>query len=803
LVNLLSADAPAGATLHSAEWTLRGLLPLWVAGLLALGSFVAVFALYRKEAVRQAWRKWAMAALRVALVGLLLVLLLRPVLVAEFRGERPRTVAVLVDRSLSMGQRDQRLTPADRWRVALAEDKVAPDGGGKNPDSVSLAEVPSDATENPSRIDVVKAVLKNPRLRLLAGLDQAGPVRFFLFGTRLEAVPPNADQLTTLLTAAEPKDTTTALTDAIQEVLQPPDADPPAAIVVITDGRDNASQARLDDVARACAAAKVPLHLYGVGAVDIGNLSLKELAVPDLLFAQDTAAVLVRWRCQGFKQGKAEITLRLDGQPVARKEVDVKVGEDFQEVLTFPVPETGGGEKRRDLTATIRYQGPEVFLDDNEAKQPVRITDRKVKVLYVESQPRWEYKFLMTALLRDKRVEARFLLVNGDPRALQGGPPYLTAFPPTRADLFAYDLIILGDVAADYLGAEKQAWLRDFVSEGGGLVLIAGPRNAPFSYRNTPLAEALPVELGPEAPPVEGKSQAYIPVLTRAGERSELLALADTPEESRKIWKELPGFFWYHPVMKLRPGAVTLLGHPSATADGQPLPLMATQAFGKGQVLYLGTDETWRWRFNARERYFGRFWGQVVYQLGLPHLIGGPRRVQWGMDRTENVIGQPTFVHARLLDREYRPLTQERVTARLEPLDGGAAGDRSRPIVFDAVGGQPGQYRATLPNDTAGRWVLKLDDPEPAALEFRVGYPPHHELAVAGLADGPLREAARLSGGQFYREESLHKLAGNLVPQAAPFAVRQEIVLWNGLAFWLFVLVITAEWVFRKFSHLS
>jgi hypothetical protein len=118
----------------------------------------------------------------------------------------------------------------------------------------------------------------------------------------------------------------------------------------------------------------------------------------------------------------------------------------------------------------------------------------------------------------------------------------------------------------------------------------------------------------------------------------------------------------------------------------------------------------------------------------------------------------------------------------------------------------PGEYRAALPNDTPGRFELRVDEAEglePASLSFRVEQPPGHETELAGMAEEALRLAAQTSGGQFYREEDLHHLATDITARSLPFVQRQEILLWSPLTMLLFVSLITAEWILRKFSNLS
>ena len=143
----------------------------------------------------------------------------------------------------------------------------------------------------------------------------------------------------------------------------------------------------------------------------------------------------------------------------------------------------------------------------------------------------------------------------------------------------------------------------------------------------------------------------------------DMLALADTPEESLKIWQALPGFHWNYPVAKLRPAATSLVVNPRAKMGEQAMAIVATQWYGKGQVIYLGTDETWRWRFNVQDKHFIRFWGQLIYQAGLPSLLGqGAQRVQAALERSQAVLGQPGSVFVRLLDKDFNPRRDAQVS---------------------------------------------------------------------------------------------------------------------------------------------
>ena len=500
------------------------------------------------------------------------------------------------------------------------------------------------------------------------------------------------------------------------------------------------------------------------------------------------------------------MSLTLGGKVVASKLVPVADGQEMNETLSFTPDKEDASAGRRDMVAAVKIVHNNEPLEDKFAK-PVRIVDRKVKALIVESNPRWEFKFMQRAFLRDRRVDPTFILINGDRKALEAGPPFTPNFPDQRKDLFAYDLLVIGDVDANYFTAEQRNWIKDFVTEGGGLVVVAGRMHAPATWLGTPLADILPVEVPSIKFPIDDarRPAEYKPERSDLGKRSSTLSLSDDPAENQEIWESLPGFYWHYPVTKLRPAAVSLLDHPrEKIAEDKPMPLLATHYYGKGLVLFSAIEETWRWRFNEADKYFSRYWGQIVYAIGLPHTLGN-KAGQIALAGGEAVLGKPGQVYARLFTPEYRPLTQERVTAQVERLDAPPDEARFRTVTFEAVPNQPGEYVATLPNDRVGRFALKVESgEEQATLDYRVTLPPEHELAPGPFNEAGLQKLAAGTGGKYYREEDLHKLAGEVKPQSVTLTQRRETLLWT--SWWVLGLVVglfTVEWLVRKFSNMS
>lgn len=788
----------------SGELAFRGWFPLWLAIVLALAAILATVIVYRREAGRlPVIVRAGLASLRMATFLILAFLLLRPSLLYNHTEEQPRAIALLVDDSESMRTQDARQTFADKYRVAVAFDRVPPDQ--PLPANPSSGDLPGDLPEKPSRLEIAQKLLRHPKLKLIEKLNRIGPVQPSTFGMRRHSKDRRTDDWIFALSGQE---TRTALADSALDLLRRDDSDLPAAIVIFTDGRDNASERSFSDLARECSRRRVPLSIVGLGSSSFSQLQLCDATVSDTLFVEDTVTIPVRYRLQGAAGGKVLLTVMLNGKEVASKTIDAEDGIDRRELLQFTPTKELAEAGRQELTTSIQvFNGADTLKD--RLTKTVRVIDQKVKVLVVEGAPRWDFKFLQRALepSRNRRVEASFYLTEGDPRAMKSGPPFLNAFPASRADLFKYDLLILGDVSASSLGREQQEMIRDFVAEGGGIVQIAGRNRGPASFVGTPLADVLPVEIDPVKFPADSgrQPQPFRPQMTMAGVRSPLLSLADDPLDNLKTWPRLPEMYWHYPVKKLKPAAEALLIHPrESLADGKPMPLLAAHYYGKGYSVFVAFDETWRWRYNEADTFFARFWNQAVYVAGVPRTLG-TKLTQLSLDTPDPLLGRTGTLYARLFTPDLRPQTAERLTGRLERLDAPPGdADRVAPVELRAMPGQPGEYISSVPFDRVGRFALRVDNgADTAVLEYRVNLPPDHEQAPGGLNEEALRQLALESGGQFYQEETLYRLPGDLKPSSRTVTRREEVLLWNPWALFAIIGLLTAEWVLRKWWSLS
>jgi hypothetical protein len=261
---------------------------------------------------------------------------------------------------------------------------------------------------------------------------------------------------------------------------------------------------------------------------------------------------------------------------------------------------------------------------------------------------------------------------------------------------------------------------------------------------------------------------------------------------------------WHLPVRRLKPAAETWLVHQTdRDADGRPMPLLAGHDYGKGTVIFVGFDETWRWRLNAADRLFGRFWSQVVYAAGVPR-VAGTKFTQLALDPPAPQVGTTARLVARLYDADLTPMSAGRVPTRLKWTGVRPGEEEFSTVELRPLPGRAGDYAAAVPCDRAGEFSLTVEaGSDPATVEFRVALPPGHERTPDGVAEAELRALAETSGGRYYRTDELNGLPDVVKPQFFASTRKSERSLWGGWAMaWVFGLL-AAEWTLRKRAGLN
>jgi uncharacterized membrane protein len=783
----------AGDIQHVSTWSLRfrnlDVLGWLVFGALVLGAGVW-WSYFRQEPHRSMpkARKWVLATLRMLLLALILLLLARPVLALDLEERIRRTLLVLVDSTKSMNIRDQRIDEEDQKRAEIGLGAI---GSMSQPLDLSRAAEASHI----SRAELVKGVLENPTLHLLDSLQQDFNIETYLFGA--SAAP--ADGPTWLLDY-RPAANSTAIGDAVRDVLQRERGQPLAGVFLITDGGDNTGSPP-EEAAESAGRDGVPIYAYGVGITSPRDVVVSHLSAPEIAFAKDEMAVTVQVRGQGYAGQTGHLSLKLGNDEVASQDV-VFTGSDQQIPLTF-VPQAKG---EYDLTASIPPRDDEITAENNTARQRVRVIDEKIKVLYIEQAPRWEFRFLQQVLLRDRRIQPSFVLLDADPAVTQG-EPYLAKFPDDKDQLFKYDIVIIGDVDPKTFSPAQMDALDQFVSKfGGACLFIAGRNFMPDAYRGGVVEKMLPVELNPFGDDGTASDRAVRLALTPLGQASEMLRLAPDADSNADLWAKFPPVYWDFKVARPKPAAQVLIEDPDPSISSRfgNMPVFAIQQYGVGQVFYMGTDDIWRWRRDEGINDYPVLWGQIVQGAALAHLLGNSKKTQLSVDKEEHNVGDPVTVYARLYNDSFQPIADSQVQAEYSVITGmaGSEGEQQE-VMLRAVPQQPGMYRGDFVALKEGRYHLTtVADPE-TSVEF-TAREPQFELGETAMDEGLLKQVAAASGGKFLREEDLAGLSGDLNAKPETLHTARDIDVWaSPFAFILLCALAVTEWILRRIWNLK
>jgi hypothetical protein len=287
--------------------------------------------------------------------------------------------------------------------------------------------------------------------------------------------------------------------------------------------------------------------------------------------------------------------------------------------------------------------------------------------------------------------------------------------------------------------------------------------------------------------------------LTAQGRANPMLKIDSDEAESARAWRSFGKIYWAARVLRGKPAAQVLLvdaDETKANRHGKQV-IVATHQYGLGQVLYFGTDNTWRWRRNASDRFYPILWGQIAQKLGLQHLLGGSKRTQLSVDKQSYTTGERVAVYARLYGQDYSPVTEATVGAGFTVRVGGAPGPH-QDVLLRAVPDQAGAYRGEFVAVSPGTHQFSVKSDPGTTLEFDVAEP-RFESGETAMNESLLRQMAEASGGAYFREENLWQLPATISSKAERVTSTVDGELWSSpFVFILLLLIASIEWFLRK-----
>jgi hypothetical protein len=636
-------------------------------------------------------------------------------------------------------------------------------------------------TAGPTRLAELLAALANPvdgtgPLDRIAG-DR--PVELFTAATRLTPIgtyPPAAAAAALHELAPSPAAAASSrIGDAVESLLTTADGTGgahdrlPAAIIIASDGAITAGHSWAT-AARTATGRGVPLVAIPVAGAGAATGSLPPgfritlLEPPRLCHAAEPFAIDVHAEATAA-DGPLEVVLAAAeaGRVLARGMLTPEPAADgmfvrFTGRLTVPA---GFGAAGSGLASPVVLVGRPGAAATPLATCPLAVTDAPIRVLLIEAAPRFEHRFLSRLLARDAAFAVETCLL--DPRP--AGVVATAALPRSTAEWNRYDVVVLGDVAADAAtdsaAARADAWrsLREAAAADGiGIAWIPGSRWWTDPDPGLAWLPAVPGGMASSSAPCRlrpvsaGRADAWLP--STAGR----LAAASGGDDAFE-----PEIFRGLRAAALRPTARIIAS--CLPVDG-PRPEPATAAAivvdRIGAATILGhLCETWRWQRDDPQAY-AAYWRRNLLRLAGPHQLDRLFPATVRVHPAAPVTGEPVRLEI-VPSRTAAPLAgwQVEVVARgADPPDG------MRRIPLSAAG-LGGVTTVAIDGLAAGlhtaRLVPPADTPSaaPAAIDLVVTDPPA-EMPDGAAAVTAFAAAARASGGAVVRLDAITSLAETL-----------------------------------------
>lgn len=681
-----------------------------------------------------------------ALVALVLFLIWHPAIsVARLRPQQ-NVVAVLLDHSKSMALTDQ--------------DKAA-------------------------RLDAAQALLKD---KLLPGLGERFQVR--LYSMDKDAVRVES------LAGLHADGNSTRIGDSLKHIAAESGSMPLGAIVMLSDGGDNTGGIDRETISQ-LRQIRVPVHTIGFGPENFTkDIEIVEAFVPARALPNSRVNARIAIKQHGYSNQKVKLSARENGKPLAIQEITLKGDSSEQsEALLFDIGEAGP----HSIQIGIDPIPGEENVKNNTLIRLVNVATKKPRILYIEGEPRWEYKFIRRAVEDDTSLDLVSMVRTTQNKMYRQGissPKELEdGFPSKAEDLFAYDGLIIGCVEATYFTPAQQDLIREFANRrGGGVLFLAGRTSlTEGGYASSPMAEMLPVRIS--ANEKTWFREQSTPELTTAGREDAITRIEEDRDKNIARWKNMPKVANYQTVGAVKPGAVVLLN--VVPAGHKATPLLTIQKYGHGRVGLLASAGTWRWKMwqDHTDRSHSIFWDQLMRWMvtETPGTVLASTRQQVLADDGH----LPLRVDVR--DKTYMPVGGADVQATVVRPDG-----MSEIVNLSPDPIEPGIYTSDYNADKPGSYVIEVNakkekvDLGRDTLTFRREDGIAENFAASQNKE-LLQKLSADTGGSYYTPGNAPSLTKEIAISEAGINAHENLDIWDMPVVFLIALLLRgSEWLLRR-----
>jgi uncharacterized membrane protein len=740
------------------RFVLLGGWPAWALAVLivvAAGGLALLirWRLRRATPELQSWRGWLIWGLQSALVAIVLLLLWQPAMTVSELSSRQNIIAVVVDDSRSMG--------------------IA-DSNGKTREAAALAAL-SDS--------------------VLAGLQKRFQTRVYRLGRELTRVDGTQE--------ISPVEPATHIGDALKQLATETADLPVGGILLLSDGSQNTagtggSGISLDAV-QALRNRRLPVQTVGFGQEEhTHDVEIEDVSVAASATANARIVATISLTQQGYTGQKAKLAVRDREKSLAEREITLQADGRVQtEPLFFPIGAAGA----KSLTFSVEPLPGEENLANNAVTRPILVKDAKRRILYVEGEPRWEYKFIRRAEEDDPTVQLVSMLRTSENKIYRQGirdPSELAdGFPARPEDLFSYAGIIIGSVDANYFTPLQQQLLREYVDHRGGGILFLGGRYSlsDGGWGASSLNDLLPTFL-PTGNHNFHRNAATVE-LTPEGLDSPITQILDDPEKNAQRWKKLTYLADYEDAGAPKPGATVLA---DLKAGRRKLPLLITESYGHGRTAIMATGGTWRWQMSEAlgDPSHDLFWQQLLRWL----IAESPGPVVASMPERLFMDEGLARLTAQVRDRQFLQAANAHVTAHI-------LGPEGMNALVDLTPSEetPGLYQTEWTAEKSGTYVAEVIAESAGTQPQELGRDVVTFQREDGVAENfhteqnrhLLEQLASETGGRYWKSSDLENLPRDISYSEAGISVRSTKEVWDmPIVFVLLLGLPIGEWLLRR-----
>lgn len=624
-----------------------------------------------------------------------------------------------------------------------------------------------------------------------------------------------------------------------------------ANILLVSDGRQNVGS-NPSEVARLLAIHHVLVYTLCIGSDHAAaGASIDSIHAPQWIYKHQYLKATAVIHLRSLAGKPVTVELLRHGRVLARKVILTRRSDAYKSAKFKNLP-PGPGIYAYTLkvlpAATMRTSVQRTF----------RVTVRrdKLQVLLIDSQPGWNYQYLVNYFSRSHRVHLQAVLLH--PAAIAGvtPPPPVVASPTNPSYLAqrlsagrkaweAFDVIILGDIPGNTLSPEAQQGITYAVqTKGAALVIMAGQQYMPRDWATQPLGKLFPIKFNavwPSALLRQQNDHGFLPALTVQGAQSSLSQLGVDQRSDSTIWQSMPHWYWHSDYTHARANARVLwvisgdthgnagnTGAMQAFQAARRSALLTTMSLGSGRVMYLASNQLWRLRYVHGYNVEDIFLGQLLRWASGSQLPAGGKFVRFGTNHSSYNQGRKVLIQARILNDQLLPETGVHfhvVATAIAPSKSRKTSGGPAQEVFSAAmvpqsgvpgyysgrvtGVPPGHYRITLKGSGVNRRML--DDPTATvrSLNIRVKSAGNLEIVNTTSDPGAMRQIARAGDGIALPGPFANILAGYMPPVKQVIKIPESTSLFahphSASTFWLhvlfmllFIALLTTEWLLRK-----